>query len=326
MSVFSNDAGAVTSSFAPHEEFPEPNETVRRNITESLEVLTLEYKYDMSYDVVPRDMIFLLQGTYTPGENAEKEIVVERPDGKEIKMLDDELVSNGSIDSSLSVQRSTECRDFVYQFGEEYEDGEKPEKFEIDLTEVIFGKANGNILSDPEPLQGTYRFKVSMIGKDIQMDFGEEKTNLMLISKKPSRPRDLKGSYEDGKLELKWDEPKDKGGSDIVQYNVYMATPLHPFEYIGNVSGGKTSYTEDFDSREIPDKLYYFPPSEADKRKNLPYFRVVAVNKDFIPMYLLLNDWEDMCLNLNYYEKTGPQSLKEIVHVSSRDVKECDMS
>lgn len=312
----SGEDASESSSVAPFEEFNEPVDITEKEIN-GTEYITLDYTYEMDYDVVPEDLVVLLNGTCS--HHRDYLLTVKRPDEEEITLNQEQVDEVDHIDETYSLERTTESRDALHSFGASIMRGEGvptediPPKENIgNLTKVLFGKANEDILRDTDPLKGEYHFSVRVSGQDIEMDFGEDATKLAILSyKKASEPRNLEGTYEDGKVELKWDEPEDQGGSEIMQYNIYRATSLYNYQYVGKVSGDSTEYVDDFDGEATYQNV---------NRGDILYYKVVAINEgDY--HYLV-----DSMRKRDWRSRWTEMSIEEIVHLSHEDKADSDMS
>ncbi|MFP4608833.1 MAG: hypothetical protein ACLFNY_04560, partial [Candidatus Aenigmatarchaeota archaeon] len=87
-----SDAGgniAESSTTAPYEEFYEPDDETLRKAYEDKYLLTFNYTYSMDYDVVPEDMVVLLNGTCISYQYYT--ITIDRPDDQEITLVDQDV-------------------------------------------------------------------------------------------------------------------------------------------------------------------------------------------------------------------------------------------
>lgn len=309
------------SSLAPFEEFYEPDEKTERPIYGDVYGHTFNYTYNMDYDIVPENLVMFLDGTCTSWHRYI--ITVNRPDDREIRILNKEMDRDDHIKDIHSIRHSMKTRENIYDsmsyiLRREEEDWNDPGVGNMaNPTEVLFGEIDEDVLVDPEPLKGEYEIIVRIDGEDIEMNFGEDETKLSILSKPASEPRNLEGEYEEGKVRLEWDEPEEEGGSEIMQYNVYRSTALYGYEYIGNVSADQTEYVDDFEE-EGP----YLAP-EGDiiySEGDILYYTVVAINTG--DYYYLV----DSPRKRNYHFRRESMSVEEIVHLPYEETERSDMS
>ncbi len=307
--VFScrGEDNSESSSVAPYEEFFGPDDK-----TQSEGRYKFSYTYMMEYDVVPENLIMFLNGTCSG--NSWMVMDVNRPDDKGITLVKRENIED-HIDISHPLKQSAESRESIHDFGANVMAEEGVERSDIpkeaDLsnpTKVLFGEANEDILTDPDPLKGEYEFEVKIYGDNIEMNFGEEETNLRILSEPPSEPRNLEGEYKDGEVELRWDEPEKKRGSEIMQYDIYRATTTYNYEYIGNVSADSTEYVDDLEGK-------------SDRRKarkgDILYYKVIAIPK---------GDYHYLMGKEDEYKRSSDTRREEIVHLSHEETEKSDMS
>lgn len=78
-------------------------------------------------------------------------------------------------------------------------DSTAPPSSDIRPARVLFGRANDEILSqDPDELKGTYYFNVSIIGADVELEFGENDTRMLYV-------RDISsGDEKSGFISVYW--------------------------------------------------------------------------------------------------------------------------
>ena len=310
-------------SIAPFEEFYEPDEKTERPIHGDIYAHTFNYTYDMEYEVVPENLVMFLEGACTSWHRYR--ISVNRPDDREIKIIDNEIDRDDHIMGRHSIRHSMKTRENIYDtmsfiLRREEEDWSDPGVGNMaNPTEVLFGDIDEDVLVDPEPLKGEYEIIVGIDGEDIEMNFGEDETRLSILSKPASEPRNLEAEYEDGEVGLEWDEPEDEGGSEIMQYNVYRATSLYNYDYIGNVSGDQTEFVDEFGQ----ETLYLGGIEHREVRKgDVLYYRVVAINYD--DYYYLVDSNRRRDILPHYRERST--SLEEIVHIPYKETERCDMS
>ncbi|MFW6064054.1 MAG: hypothetical protein ACOC8Y_00605 [Candidatus Natronoplasma sp.] len=316
--VFLGSSGESSDSpsLAPFEEFYEPDDETERPIYEDIYRLTFNYTYMMDYDIVPENLVMFLNGTCTSYQNYG--LTVNRPDGENIRLIDQERNQTDRIDETISIRHNMAIRENIYEkmrsiLRKQGEDWTDPGLGDMaDPTKVLFGEIDEDVLVDPDPLKGEYEIKVSVDGEDIEMNFGENETKLSILSRSSaSEPRNLEGEYEDGKVKLEWDEPEDEGESGIMQYDVYRATSLYGYEYIGNVSADRTDYIDEFDGEASHQEI---------KEGDILYYRIVAINNDNFH-YLV-----DSPRKRNLHPRFESMSLEEIVHLPYEETEMGDMS
>ncbi|MBS3816804.1 MAG: hypothetical protein KGY76_04500 [Candidatus Thermoplasmatota archaeon] len=303
-----------SSSIAPFEEFHEPDDRSLRELPQE-DILTFNYTYMMDYDLVPKDLVVLLRGSCTSLNHYT--VKLGRPDGEEITLVDLDVNKSTQIEEIRSIRGSGHARKKVYiemrSILRNQEDNwtDPEEEGMVNPTEVVFGELNEDILVDPDPLKGEYEIIVEMFGKEMNMSFGEKETKLALLSQKSvSEPRNVDGEYKDDKVKLEWDEPKEKGGGEIRQYNVYRATTLHRYEYIGNVSGDKTEYVDELGDQEV-------------RKGDILYYKVVTIDED--NYHYVINSPDKRRLHFSYRQE-GIMSVEEVVHISHEKTEKSDTS
>ncbi len=307
---------AEKTSTAPYKEFNEPDdETLQKAFGEKY-LLTFNYTYNMDYEVVPENLVMVLNGTCT--SYMYYYINIDRPDDEVIRLVDKEVNESDHIDEIHSVRNSYHVRENVYEYmrstlRRQEEDWTDPGEMEmVNPTKVIFGELDEDVLVDPHPLKGEYEITITILGRDMEMNYGEKETKLALMSDRSvSEPRNLEGEYEDGKVELEWKEPEEKE-AEIRQYNIYRANTLHGYEYIGNVSGDQTEYVD-----ELEEKSGFYHQRKGD----ILYYRVVAINEN--DHYYVVNSPNKRNFHIHYRQEST--SLEEIVYLSPEKTEKSDM-
>lgn len=136
-------------------------------------VNTLSYDYQFAADAPPKDFVFYVEGEYQ--EDAPKLIAnLIRPDGEKVQLISRSVQGSKEgdsyvFDSRMSLFGGDTQRTKVYRFGEQFQEGPTPDQSEIDITKVAFARANENIVSSPEPLQGEYRLEVLVVGPEMEV-------------------------------------------------------------------------------------------------------------------------------------------------------------
>lgn len=240
-------------SIAEHKEFTQPTR-MEQDQYNNLEYLSLHYDYQMTYDHPPENIISRLKGNYDPSDEiAVVFIEVKRPDNETVRVLHEQIDENGNIEERYSFIRG-KIRENIYEFGEQFVTGDAPYIHQVEINRVLFGVADENILSDPEVLEGNYTISINIFGEDISMDYGADETVLKIMSHPPGPVEDLTAKAGDSEVTLQWSPPTDKGGSEIIQYNIYRATTAEGYKLIGNVTSDVTSYTD----RDVVNRELYF--------------------------------------------------------------------
>ena len=162
----------LPGSRAPHVIDNEVDNVEQRTIG-STTSKTFTYEYENNYDIPVKDIVVYLGGTYEGERSLNLRISVERPDGTTIDEIykDTSFGSNGTfmIQNGISLIRATSTtqkisKEVIYEFGEEYQDPENiPSKEDVDYSKVLFAKTTEDMMTDPEPLKGTYKIHVNIL-------------------------------------------------------------------------------------------------------------------------------------------------------------------
>ena len=301
-----------SNSLAPHEEMTEPDDIEDpREITEDLSVYKFTYNYEMDYDIPPTNVVLNIEGEMEKVDYKPEYIVtIIRPDGVKFdRIIDKEMnESRTPFKLSLNLMKNKDVRDNIFDWAQKSGNPDDIRPFQIDPIKLIFSKKNENILTDPETLKGEYKFKVTMMGKEIDFRYGKKETCFFIMSEEPSEVRNLEAKYESGKVNLKWDKPEDIGGSDIIQYNIYRATTMYDYVCIDTVSPNQTDYVEDFEGETI------LPRYKTGFDGDVLFYRVAAVNKDNkYYMQYINSDWS--LSKIPAREFWRPLSTQEVIHV-----------
>ncbi len=227
-------------------------------------------------------------------------------------------MNEGKFELIRSLRRSSIFRglarekagiDYLVAYHDDIDEEDVPKKGDVtNPAKVLLGIPNRNILEEPDLLEGEYEVSVTIHGENI--DVSEKETNLKILGEPASPPRNLEGEYKDDEVRLEWDEPEEKGGSDIMQYDIYRATSLYNYEYIGNVTADQTEYVD-----ELEGDSNQQDPREGD----ILYYRVVAINVD--DYYYLTNEQKR-----NFHHRLEYMSEEEIVHLSHEETEKSDTS
>lgn len=319
--IFQTSVGTETdenNSFAPHKEFIKPDNIAEpKVITEDITFYEFSYNYEMNYDVPPKNIVFHLEGemdnvSYEP----EFMLSIIRPDGVKFSRIVDESIidSNTNFEKTLNLKEHKNLREEVFKWAQKSDSSEDKKPFQIDPVKILLSKENENILTDPEPLKGEYRFKIAMTGKNVDFEFDKEGTCLFIMSEEPSEVKNLEGTYENGKVSLTWDEPEDTGGSDIIQYNIYRATTMYNYDCIDTVDPNKTEYVDDFSGENT------FSNYESGFKGDVLFYRIAAVNKDNSNYVRSLNSSWSLS-EIPVQNQWKPLSVQEVVYIPIQNEK-----
>lgn len=119
-------------------------------------ITTMNYilEYDYDYDVPPVDII--LRGRFEGNFTAN--IVVERPDGATINLVNKNFSAPTMKDFRIPLVNESQnnVRNFVRRYQPNV-----PQN--INTFRILFSQADENIISNPQPLKGTYKFNINLI-------------------------------------------------------------------------------------------------------------------------------------------------------------------
>ncbi|HOB15762.1 MAG TPA: ABC transporter permease [Defluviitoga sp.] len=120
----------------------------------TMTLMTSVIEYDYRYDVPPIDLIYRgrYKGSFTLN------IVLERPDGNVLNLVNKNFSSPSWKDFRVAI--GTEAKNPVQSFAKKYQNSSVQS---VKVNNVLFAQANETILSNPQPLKGTYKFKVNII-------------------------------------------------------------------------------------------------------------------------------------------------------------------
>lgn len=158
----------TSKNLAPHKYMNKPDkwEKIDRN---GMTIINGTFNYDYNYDLPPREFTFKgeSKGNVTFG------IEIVRPDGNKIKALQKNIQT--SKESQIKISLSGELVNRTYRLIQEYVDKEEFDELSRHMIKpyrVLFSEANEKIISDPQPLQGTYKINVNaiLIGEDSQIE------------------------------------------------------------------------------------------------------------------------------------------------------------
>ena len=150
---------------APH--FVIQGEELQKLVTVNDSEYVIEVKYDNKYDIPPQDIVIkdVVGNSSSTGRVRRKPsitVIVERPDGKEVTLLKNYKFSGEAV---IQLGSNPQVRDALIQWlKEEGVPIDPTEEFQLktlmDATKVLFGKLSDDILTNPQPLKGEYKFKL----------------------------------------------------------------------------------------------------------------------------------------------------------------------
>ena len=125
-----------------------------KTISPTMSVSTAILEYDYNYDVPPIDLIYRgrFKGSFTLN------IVLERPDGNTINLVNKNFSSPTWKDFRVAI--SNEAKNAVQSFAKRFQNVSSQT---IKVNSTIFSEANKEIITNPVPLKGTYKFNINMI-------------------------------------------------------------------------------------------------------------------------------------------------------------------
>jgi len=135
-------------------EYIEDLEYTEQNISGPITMQSSVIEYEYVYDVPPVDLIY--RGTFKG--NFSMNIVLERPDGNKINLVNKSFSSNTEKDFRISI--INEANNNVQSFARRYVQNLPPR---VDVNTVLFSQANGELFSNPTPLNGTYKLNINLI-------------------------------------------------------------------------------------------------------------------------------------------------------------------
>lgn len=125
-----------------------------KTISPTMSVSTAILEYDYNYDVPPIDLIYRgrFKGSFTLN------IVLERPDGNTINLVNKNFSSPTWKDFRVAI--SNEAKNAVQSFAKRFQNVSSQT---IKVNSTIFSEANKEIITNPVPLKGTYKFNINII-------------------------------------------------------------------------------------------------------------------------------------------------------------------
>lgn len=156
------------SDQATHQVKEEPADRSRESV-----ITTLVYDYQFSAAAPPKDFVFYVEGEY---EKKSPRLIARlvRPDGEDLQLVSRSVQGSREEDgyhfnTRMSLFGGNAQRTKVYRFSKQFQEGSAPDQSEMDITKVAFARANGSIISNPEPLEGRYRLEVLVVGPDMKV-------------------------------------------------------------------------------------------------------------------------------------------------------------
>ncbi|HDZ36261.1 MAG TPA: ABC transporter permease [Thermococcus sp.] len=137
-------------------------EALQKLLTKTDSGYLVEVEYNNEYDVPPQDVVIKDLTGDAAGGKPSITVIVERPDGKKITLIEGYKFS-GSLVLQLGTHPEVRANLIEWIKSEGiYIDPLQEFQYRtlMDATKVIFGQLNENILKNPEPLKGTYKFTI----------------------------------------------------------------------------------------------------------------------------------------------------------------------
>ena len=149
-----------SQAMAPH--LTITGEELQKLITKTDSGYLIKVSYNNEYDIPPQDVVIKDLTGDTSGGKLSISVMVERPDGRKITLLENYKFS-GSIVLQLGSQ--PQVRDNLIKWVKEegiYVDPLQEFQYKtlMDATKAIFGELNEDIFERPKPLTGTYTFTI----------------------------------------------------------------------------------------------------------------------------------------------------------------------
>jgi len=135
-------------------EYIEDLEYSEQSISPPITMLSTVVDYDYVYDIPPIDLIY--RGTFKG--NFSVNIVLERPDGNKINLVNKSYSSPVEKDFRLSI--INESSNNVRSFARKYVQNLPPR---VDVNTVLFSQVNDELFSNPTPLKGPYKLNINLI-------------------------------------------------------------------------------------------------------------------------------------------------------------------
>jgi len=104
----------------------------------------------------------------------------------------------------------------------------------------------------------TYYYSVRAVNEYGQGNVSIEVSVTPHVVTLPSAPQGVSASPGNAEISISWAEPADKGGSEILSYNVYRRTDTDPIALVQSLNGGTRSYV---DRNLQNNKTYYYSVS-----------------------------------------------------------------
>ncbi len=144
-----------------------------KSVSSESVITKIVYDYQFGTKLPPKDVVFYLEGSY--GNQQPKMIAsLVRPDGEKLQLASKTIQGRKGEDgytfrTRLSMFGGNQQRTKVHRFAKGYEEGATPSQSEIDVTRTAFAKAQTEMLSSPEPLNGEYRFELLLVGPETEL-------------------------------------------------------------------------------------------------------------------------------------------------------------
>lgn len=131
-------------------------------ITKTDSEYLIKVSYNNEYDIPPQDIVIKDLAGDASGGKLSISVMVERPDGRKITLLENYKFSGSLV---LQLGSHPQVRDNLIKWIKSegiYVDPIQEFQYKtlMDATKVIFGELNENILEAPTPLTGTYTFTI----------------------------------------------------------------------------------------------------------------------------------------------------------------------
>lgn len=137
------------------------NPEIKTEDVSGIQVIDGTFTYNYKYDVPPIDMIFHVKAQ----GNVTLSMTLVRPDNQEIIIFNNKnILSSTSADSKLSIAKESTYS--AIEFMRQYESQANSIGLSQDVVkplEAFFAKAEPGMASNPTPLHGEYKFKISMV-------------------------------------------------------------------------------------------------------------------------------------------------------------------
>ncbi len=150
--LFSREKSAITEVVR--------KSTLTEQRSDTVKLLTRSFTYTFTYDLPPLDVIMHFTGT----GNIPLVVSVQRPDGREITLYQEQATAGQSQDVRISLARNSS--DALFAFVQGFESQGTLSTADVDQLKpatLLFAKAQAGMLEDPQPLQGAYVFTLATL-------------------------------------------------------------------------------------------------------------------------------------------------------------------